>query len=289
MKARLFIILFILVPIANGQVVVDKEQLVRSLDGQSAYHPVFSPNGKQLLFSSDNYTGLYLYDIESQSVKNVSKEPGAGLSPVFSKDGNTVYYKRISSSNKRRYSVWVSCDLTTQQTKEIGEPARDQETVNRMLLEALPAEQASDLYVCIENLKIVLYQDGQRMEMEPAGAESGYIWASLSPDKERILFTASSKGTFISDLSGKIIASFGNLHAPVWYDDNYIVGTNSQDNGEVITSSQIVMASVDGKWTQALTSSDGIALYPAASSMGKRIAYSTDKGELYLLEISIND
>lgn len=51
--------------------------------GKNAFYPVFNLKGDKLLFSSDSYIGLSMYDLSAKSVENISDEPGAGYEPIF--------------------------------------------------------------------------------------------------------------------------------------------------------------------------------------------------------------
>ena len=73
------------------------------------------------------------------------------------------------------------------------------------------------------------------------------------------------------------------MRAPVWYDNNTIVGMMDLDDGEFIYASTIVAATLDGK-TQTLTGDDIIAMYPHATN-GK-IAFSTPAGEAYIIRVT---
>ena len=78
-----------------------------------------------------------------------------------------------------------------------------------------------------------------------------------------ILFTATGKGTYICDLKGKILAEFGLLNAPVWYNDNFIAGMYDKDDGHKVISSEIVLISVDGKNKYPISTKGEIAMYPS--------------------------
>ena len=76
---------------------------------------------------------------------------------------------------------------------------------------------------------------------------SQYLWASLSPDQSKILFTKAGEGTYTSDLQGNILVEFGNANAPRWSPDgNWIVYMNDKDNGYYYTASEIFVVSADG-------------------------------------------
>ena len=101
-----------------------------------------------------------------------------------------------------------------------------------------------------------------------------------------ILFTATGEGTFICDMNGKNIKKLGYLNAPVWYDDNFVVGMQDKDDGEFVTGSTILMKSIDGKISKVLSSPNQIAMYPTAV-VGK-VAYNTNEGDIYVVELKIN-
>ena len=92
------------------------------------------------------------------------------------------------------------------------------------------------------------------------------------------------RGCYVCDLKGNIVAELGKLHAARWLDNNTIVAMNDTDNGVVITSSAIVAASLDGK-RQTLTDASMKAMYPYASADGKKVVFTTDEGETYMINI----
>jgi len=134
---------------------------------------------------------------------------------------------------------------------------------------------------------MVLYRGNSRTVLTPNGENASYIWPSISPDGKRIAYVAAGKGTFVCDITGKNISFLGKLNAPQWINNQWIVGMNDIDNGEVLLSSSLVAATIDGKVYQKLTTSDLIAMYPAVSPDGKVIAFNTANGDLYLLNIII--
>ena len=52
-----------------------------------SHHPVLSPDGSTLLFSTDNHTGLSAMNLADGSVRILDSEAGAGFQPIFSLDG----------------------------------------------------------------------------------------------------------------------------------------------------------------------------------------------------------
>ena len=118
--------------------------------------------------------------------------------------------------------------------------------------------------------------------------ESRYIWVSLSPDSKKILFTAAGKGTYICDLKGKILASLGYLNAPVWFNNEYVVGMEDKDDGHQVISSKIVMMSVANNTKTEISTTGKIAMYPTASGKANRIAYHCENGEIENISIKVD-
>lgn len=295
MKTRLVILFLFFTCLINGQTVkVKSHSLITSQAKERAFYPVFSPDGTQLLYTSENYQGLNLYDLKTGEVKAIAKEDGAGFAPSFSSDSKKIFYRQVSRLDGRQYKTLMSFDATNKTVEQLSKPVRSAKELNSLQTKEMRKRAASSalsgpsVSVCSENLKIVLCRNGERVEMEPLGPVAGYIWVSLSPNGKMILFTAASKGTFVCDLTGKVVASLGMINAPVWYDNNFVVGMEDKDDGNNITSSSVVIVSLDGQVRQKLTPDDRISMYPTASSASGRIAYCTSNGELYVMELEIN-
>ena len=63
---------------------------------------------------------------------------------------------------------------------------------------------------------------------------------------------------------------------------------DDKDDGQNVLSSTVIALTIYGKVRQTLSTPSGkMAMYPAASADGSRIAFNTEKGEVYLLNIQI--
>ena len=90
------------------------------------------------------------------------------------------------------------------------------------------------------------------------------------------------------NIDGTNPISLGKLGAPVWLNNTWIVGMDDKDDGEKLLSSQLVATTINAKTRQTITTPIGImAMYPATSADGSKIAFNTEKGEMYLLNIEI--
>jgi len=146
----------------------------------------------------------------------------------------------------------------------------------------------TDLRVDNENLDLNLYRNGEKVVLNPYG-DANYIWVSLSPNNQMILFHT-QHGTAICDLQGKEIVNLGNdINAAVWYGNDYVVGMDDQHDGYHNIASSIVIASVDGTMFQRLTEPEELGIFPDVDAQSGRIVYNTDAGEIRLLQLNLTD
>lgn len=166
----------------------------------------------------------------------------------------------------------------------------DAETVTYLATENADYVTLADesaLRVDNENLDLNLYRNGEKVVLKPHG-DVNYIWSSLSPDQTMILFNTKF-GTAVCDLNGKEIINVGNVNAPVWFGNDYIVGMNDQHDGYYFTSSNIVIASVDGSERQELTDPEEMGYYPGVDAKSGRIVYHTEKGQIRLMQLNLTE
>ncbi|MBQ9751686.1 MAG: Ig-like domain-containing protein [Paludibacteraceae bacterium] len=139
-----------------------------------------------------------------------------------------------------------------------------------------------------ENLDLNLYRNGEKVVLKPHG-DANYIWSSLSPNKQMILFNT-KYGTAICDLNGKEIINFGqDFDAPVWYGNDYVVGMDDNHDGYYNIESSIMMASIDGKIVKRLTNPEEFGMYPNVDVQSGRIVYNTEDGEIRLLQLNLTE
>ncbi|MFV0390891.1 MAG: hypothetical protein ACK5KP_03250 [Paludibacteraceae bacterium] len=302
---KLIILFFCLVPgsiLSAQNIQVKSRYEITTTASKVAHYPTINEDGNLLLYSTSSYKGLYLYDFETKSEITVSTLQNSGYDPIFSNDNSKVFFRSTTFENGRRYDALETYDLNTGNQQQMIAPKRDLHSArsfhNGVLIQADDklykstfgrVKSTVPVYISSGNLRIYVYVNGKRMIINPVKGENvNYIWASLSPDNTKILFVAVGKGAFVCDLGGKIISSLGYLNAPVWYNDNWIVGMQDKDNGEFVTSSEILMITLDGKVKTQISTKNHIAMYPTASSKSGRVVYATADGKLVVTELTVN-
>ena len=272
---KVYLFLALAIPMmASAQLleVGSTERVTASADAKVA---AFSPNGDYLLITNTSNQGLASFDLTSKKSTTISKADGAGYNVQISQDGNSIVYREVTlNATKSRLSTIVRHDLVANKAKVIA--------TKQNHLAAMVAD-ANRPSFSIKDQQLMMTKNGKTITFSPNGTQYSYHWASLSPSGQKVSYYISAVGCFVCDIDGKNIQFIGhNCYAPVWYNDNIIIASDSKDDGHVITESAIVAYSLDGK-KQVLTNGDYIAVFPQATT-GK-IAYSTSEGEIYIMNV----
>lgn len=256
-----------------------------------------SPQGDYLLLTSATNQGLTKLDLTTHQSQVLSTAMGAGHNVKISPDGQTVVFREGSFNDKHlRLSSLKCVNLSTGSSQVLVKPTRDLQgyavdatsagAVNKGKYsnKAIGSAKAQKVPVLsINKGQLMITINGKTRNLSPNGNEFSYMWASLSPDGTRVLFYQAAHGTYVCNLDGSDVRKVGQMRAPVWYDDNTIVGMMDKDDGEYVYASTIVAATLDGT-TQVLTDDSTIAMYPHATP--GMIVFSTPQGEAYIINVS---
>lgn len=272
---KVYLFLALAIPMMASAQLLEVESIERVAKVADAKVAAFSPTGDYLLLTNTSNQGLERMDLATQKVTKITSADGAGYNVKIAQDGKQIVYREVTLDvAKSRVSNIVRHSFDGGQRKMV---AKGQHSLEAMTVEA---ERPS---FSVKDRQLMMTVNGETTVFSPNGQQYSYHWASLSPNGQKVSYYISAVGCFVCDIDGQNIQFIGhNCLAPVWYNDNIIVGCDAKDNGEVVLESVIVAYSLDGK-KQVLTNGDQIAVFPQAAN-GK-IAYSTSEGEIYIMNV----
>lgn len=295
---RVIIIILLLPLYASGQQI----KVIRTeiLDSTEQFQPVsVSPAGDKILASREAYSGLYCLELSTGTLREISDASGAGYGATFSPDGGSVYYRsdswesgiRLSSLHEFEFNSGSKSLLETG-VRDLHSPvtagkdivwSADGNIRHKSPSAAKKAGVPAETFVIAENMTPVIFSGGTRGPLAPNGP-GNYIWISLSPDRNKVLYNFGGRGTYVCDLKGKIIADAGRLNAPKWLNDNIIIGMDDRDDGHRVVSSEIVAYIINSGRRVNLTNTAGtIEMYPIPFPDGNRIIFCTDGGGMSVI------
>lgn len=243
---------------------------------EGAHHPVISPDGTRLLFSTDVHTGLRSLDLTTGIVSVIDDAAAAGFQPVFSADGSTVFYRTAKIDDGLMYCDVRSFTFDKKEMRKLAAYSRNSENLSALTGKNYAYSDYKTIKVCI---------DGVIKDLNPIADSHSYLWSSLSADGRHILFTEPFKGVFVADINGtnqKKILDKGSFAS--WAGDDTIIAVISHDDGYVVTDSRLVAVNVTtGKITD-LTSSD-IIVGEATASFDGKVVFTDIKGKMFIINL----
>ncbi len=285
---------------ANAQQfrVVSTQQL--DLGQQSeTFHPTFTPDGNSILLTSENYNGLGIYDVNTKKYTKLTDMATAGWEPAVSEDGKTIITR---SSNWENSTVTLySLDVATKALTPIASNINHVNAVSfsngkvsfavkgvlqtKQVSNSISNALSRDVFVATnEDLKLEIYRNGKVTLFDPFGGDAQYVWASVSPNGQKILFVSHGIA-YVCNLDGTGMVTLGQMGAPKWRGNTHIVAMLDDDDGYFYTKSNIVIMKADGTQMQQLTNDKEISMFPSVSPDGSQIAYHTADGKVYIMTI----
>ena len=219
-----------------------------------------------------------LADISSPTplLKGVESEM---YNPVLSADGKQLMFSASDYTNLRTFDFESGAVSKINANRAQAYKARFDANDNVTFNYATSVRtEGSTLYITV---------NGRETGYSPVESYAGYLWESLSPDGQKVMFVAAGHGVVITDLKGNVLAHLGNYEAPVWYNNDLVVVQKSTDDGHQYKTSQILMIKADGSETQAITRPESMTFSPAASAEAQKIVYNTIDGRLYQVNVTL--
>ncbi|MEG0559462.1 MAG: hypothetical protein RR513_03010 [Muribaculaceae bacterium] len=276
---------------------IESRYTIKLDNNTKAFHPVISSDGLKLLFSTESYMGLNLLDLKNNSTTTISESIGAGFEPIFSNDGKSVYYKSTSVNNRLRSSNVERYEISTAKSKEILPQSRESVLLSAhksgVIIKSgkkmMGVKKGNVTIAYTDYNRIIINNGGVEKSLNPIADAHSYMWVSVSPDGNKLLFVEPFKGIFVCDINGENLHGYGKGSAPIWYGNNFIIATKSTDDGYIVLSSQLYAINLNTSSALAITSSDEIVDDHTASFDAGKVVYSTIQGELKVLKVNVEE
>lgn len=241
----------------------------------NGYFPQFVPNSNAIIYSAKNYEGLWLLDLVTDQVKQLTDKKGAGYQPM-------IVENKIIYEVKSRLSYLEEVDLSTGEMQKVDrEYARYSPNEYANLLNEQPVSVAlSDDLLALE----IKWKNGEIRKMTPKGSKN-YISVALSPNQSNVLYKVAGLGAFISNLDGEEIQSLGDVDHPSWINENQIVYAISKDDGMQSLSSDVFIYDLkEEKEYNVSQAIDEHVENPKANTLGDMLIMNSQSGAIYLIK-----
>jgi hypothetical protein len=269
-----------------------------------AGHPRFI-NSDEIIFSTPNYKGLFHYNLRNNEIKILSDDHGAGYKPLIRSD-QFIFYRTYSISDGRKYFTLREYDLNGNVERILVSNSRTvklpfqhmkkelmfvkDNSINTRSFAAVERDNNLEKAVYSEDNNLILIENGSKRIINPLG-KGIYVWETLSPDGNYLLFTFGNKGSYICTYEGEILRNIPDAHYPRFSPDGkFISFMIDADDGEKYTASDIYLYSVENEKIFPVTNTENrIEMFAEWSPEGDKLIYHTSEGEIFMSLIRLTD
>lgn len=242
-----------------------------------AHHPVISPDGTTLLYSTDIHSGLNALNMRDMTITTIDEGASAGFEPIFSTDSKTVYYRTAELVDGLMYRDVRSFNLEGKTQRKLSALTRDKVE--------MPSLVGGD-YAVADYKTVKTVRNGEVKNINPLPDSHSYLWASLSSDGNNLIFCEPFQGVFIARADGsdaRRLLAKGDY--PSWAGKNRIVAVVTHDDGYQILDSKLVCVNIVTGQVTDLTPDD-VKVSEATASETGLVVFSDLNGNMYTLNLN---
>ncbi len=286
----------------------EPQKLIK-VDGQYFMQPRWSPDGAKIGFAGEKYNSIWVTDAQGHSLKKITGDFNAGFGFAWSQDGKSILARPSKVENHRQLYMVKLYDADSGDETLLQAPSAnlkhlpvwaDGDTrvamvLNHQLHEVAtgkPALKSSSMpaaEVLKFNGELVSGVAGGKNNIEFPQFSGRYLFnLKSSPSGKKVVFQVNGLGLYLSNSDGTNLVHLGQGEQASWMPgEKYVVVTQVEDDGEVITKGELFAVDVaTGTYFPLMANPQVIALNPAVSPDGSELLFNNPAdGAIYLLKL----
>jgi len=270
--------------------------------------PKFTSDGTKIIFTTENFIGIWVYNIAKETIQQINSMPGSGYKFSVSKDGKKIYFRNKTQKGQRRgskYSI-IEQDIKTKKMnilytteKMITTPIVFESSLHFLEdgnLKSLSLKSESNIDV--KNVQPVYFViDNKLMKYELNSIPREIPLNKMKPisidytnDYKNIICLTASNGLLLLDMNGNVLNSFDKARNLTKLNNSSLVAfVEEEDDGTKITKSKMYIGLVSSNKKRNITNMKNENIFnPSWSPVANKIVYSSDEGKLKIVELNIN-
>lgn len=306
MKYDLIIIFILLSGLIFAQ--SESQMIIKGSVDDAVMNPVYSPDGSTIAYTRSGYNGIWIYNTQTKTTKQLTDEPAAGFAFKWSSDSRSILTRVAKYEDTRRFNAVKIFDVETGVSKLLTEyksmmpylpqwsdgdskvylPEKGNDEV--YLTDKKKNERINNSNVVFEkNNRLVVknLSDNSEKTFEPI-KDAEYINISSSPDNSKIVFEVMGGDMYVLNADGTNLLDLGKGNRPRWSSDSRkIIYMITEDDGHDFIASDIYSINANGTEKTNLTNTEKIIeMNPCFAPDGKTIVFDVvNDGSIYLMNI----
>ncbi len=272
-------------------------------------NPMFSFDGNKIAYTKAGYQGIWIYDLATKSLKQITDEPAAGFGYQWSSDSKSILSRVAKFEDTKRFNAVKVFDVESNQSLQLTNYKTEMPYLpiwsNQDTKVILPSKNGVEVFNSGKlqksssiNPEIDAYTIYNKIVSRDAVTQNEKILETnfsgeilnlvASPDRKKVAFEVLGGNLYSMNIDGTNITDLGKGNRPRWSSDSKkIVYMIAEDNGQDFTDSDIYSINADGTQKKNLTNTiDKIEMDPCFSPDGKAIVFDVyNDGSIYLMNI----
>ncbi len=241
-----------------GATVLHIEGAAAVTDDGGYTDPAWAPDGEAVSLAGPGSRGLYRVDLDS------------GALTTLSEPSDTVAYRHRWLDGPPR----ILC------------PPRGDHPAREVDRETGASRPLPDWTEPVRAHRDDIYLRQPAGDLRLTQGEDRFFDPVLSPDGTRVVFVGLATGIHVMEIDGGELAHLGPGTRPTWTPDGrWVLFERTRDDGQRMTSGQLMAHAVDRGVTVELTDGTYIDRHPAVTADGTRIAFVRD-GALWVARLT---
>ena len=228
--------------------------------------PVISPTGEKVAMTKAGFVGLYILELATEQILEVSRDPWAGYLPIWSTEGDRIAHRAPGQGGD-------------------AVPAITIDTLGR---EAQPFPMISgDGWATQQDDQIVLIVG--KTSTVIAGGRDRFFAPLVSPSGEVVVYNGLTSGIHLFRRSDRVTLDLGvGTHPSFNAGGAYLVFDRTEDDGAELTAGELYLIDLNDpnfRGAQLTFTDEVMETYPSMAA-GK-VVYSTGTG-IYLADLEFD-
>ncbi len=289
---------------ANFNIKIESTETITDKNIASFNNPKFTPDGKNIVFTTNNYGELWIHNLESKKNEKLVNLPNCGYKFQISDDGKYLYFINRALNGKRSGGTYTifQCNIENKNLDVIYKSSKrlsSQVVLNNticLLEDDEPIVIDFNKRVVSNKVDIPFFYVKDNQLYKTFGASGStkiesdekFIDCNYSKDKKSIISLTAHNGIMLFDFEGKLINQFNNANdLTKVFNSNLVLFTDEMDDGQKIISSNMHIGFINSDKRISVDAINDFVFYPDWSPTDNKITYSTDDGLIKIISFNI--